>query len=208
MMRCASYGSMKRRAGYALLFMLLCCGIAQAQERHPIATPYPSSSSSTPTMPAATVQIATPHSPQRALLLSALLPGVGQVYNRQAWKIPIIYTGLGACAYFIADNYGMMKQYRDEYVYRVQHNGEGRNPELSRYPTANIYNMYDARNRNFQLSILVTAAVYGLNLVDAFIFGHLFEFEMDDNLSLFCHPTLQYQEGAGLVPAAGITLRF
>ncbi len=201
------HNSTKRRAGVALLFMLLCQLPATAQEQNAIMPPQ-HTDNPTATLTPASLQASSPHSPQRALLLSALLPGAGQVYNRQAWKIPIIYAGLGTCTYFIIDNYGMMKQYRDEYVYRVQHDGASRYPELSHYPTANIYNMYDARNRNFQLSILVTAAVYGLNLIDAFVFGHLFEFEMDDNLSLLCQPTLQYQAGQGIVPAAGITLRF
>ncbi len=201
------YKSMKRRACYALLFMLLYQMSATAQEQHPSPLSSPKESSGTVLQPVS-LNAATAHNPKHALLLSTILPGAGQVYNRQAWKIPIIYAGLGACTYFIVDNYSMMKQYRDEYVYRVQHGGESLNPELSRYPTANIYNMYDARNRNFQLSILVTAAVYGLNLIDAFVFGHLFDFEMDDNLTLLCHPTLQYQAGHGLIPAAGITLQF
>ena len=56
------------------------------------------------------------HSPQRAIILSAVLPGAGQVYNRQAWKIPIIYAALGGIGYYTYNNYSQMKYYKDEYL--------------------------------------------------------------------------------------------
>lgn len=146
------------------------------------------------------------HSPRRAVLLSAVLPGAGQVYNHQAWKIPIIYAGFAAVGYWIGSNYSQMKLYRDEYLFRRQHGDTPSLQDYANYPTANIYNMYQSYNKNFQLSVIVGVAVYGLNLIDALVFGHLYEFEISDDLSLTAQPAL-LQDGLGR-NAAGVSLQF
>lgn len=149
------------------------------------------------------------HSPTRALVLSAILPGAGQVYNRQAWKIPIIYAALGGMAYYSYYNYTNMKQYKDEYLYRVQNDGAV--SAFETLPTSNVYNLYQSYNQTFQLAIILSVAVYGLNLIDAYVYGHLFDFQIDDDLTLNFRPTatpLPTQQGLTLVPAATLTLRF
>lgn len=130
------------------------------------------------------------HNPNTALILSAIIPGAGQVYNRQAWKIPIVYAGLGGVGYFIYSNYNDMQLYKKEYLYRVNHDNGFQNPDLIDYPTTNIYNLYESYNKNFQLFCLVEVAVYGLNLLDAYVFGHLFDFERENNMYLTLNPML------------------
>lgn len=159
------------------------------------------------------------HSASKALILSAVLPGAGQVYNGQAWKIPIIYAGLGGVAYFTYSNYKQMKLYKEEYLYRVNNNGASLHPDnldISSSPTSNIYNLYEDYNKTFQLSIIIAAAVYGLNLLDAYVFGHLYDFQITDDLTLNIAPELlpysktngSFGAGLGFAPAAGIRLRF
>jgi hypothetical protein len=148
------------------------------------------------------------HNPRKALLLSAILPGAGQVYNKQAWKIPIIYGALSAGGYFIYDNYKNMRAYKDEYLYRVNHNDQYHSAEYEEYPTENIYNMYETYNQRFQLSTIITVAFYGINCLDAFVFGHLFEFEISDDLSMTCQPQMQYDINHGVLPGVGISLSF
>lgn len=148
------------------------------------------------------------HNPRRALLLSALLPGAGQVYNGQAWKIPIAYGILGVGGYFIYDNGSNMRTYKKEYLYRVSHDNAFLYEENEEYPTENIYNMYETYNQRFQLSIIVTVALYGLNCLDAFVFGHLFEFDISDDLSLMCQPVLQRDDRGALLPGGGMVLTF
>lgn len=130
------------------------------------------------------------HNPNLALGLSAVLPGAGQVYNHQAWKIPIVYAGLVGVGYFIYDNFQQMQLYKSEYLYRVNHDDNFLNPELSNYPTANIYNLFESYNKNFQLFCLIEIAVYGVNLLDAYVFGHLFDFDMENNMDLTLNPIL------------------
>lgn len=148
------------------------------------------------------------HSPRKALLLSIVVPGAGQIYNGQAWKIPIIYAALGAGGYMIHSFYGKMHDSKTEYLYRINHGDAVQNPNFAEDPTANVYNLYETYNQRLQLSVIVTVALYGLNLLDAFVFGHLYEFEIDDNLSLSCQPFIDYMPSAGLVPSASLTLRF
>ena len=153
------------------------------------------------------------HSATKALVLSAILPGAGQVYNHQAWKIPIIYGALGGVAYYTYNNYTLMKTYKDEYLYRVHNEDAYYNSDLASYPTSNIKNMYDSYNQTFQLSIIISVAIYGLNLLDAYVFGHLFDFQINDDLSLFLFPSFENNTpfiGSPLQinPTATIVLRF
>lgn len=130
------------------------------------------------------------HSPNKALLLS-LIPGAGQVYNGQAWKIPIIYAGLGTLGYLVYDNYSQMKMFKDDYLYRIGNGGSALIDRYASYPKESIYNMYQSYNKNFQLMIIISVGVYALNLVDAYVFGHLYDFQINDDLSMHLAPVLQ-----------------
>ena len=156
------------------------------------------------------------HNPTKALVLSAILQGAGQVYNRQAWKIPIIYAAIGGVAYYTYTNYTQMKLYKDEYLYRVANNDAALNADLASKPTSNVYNLYEAYDKTFQLSVIISVAVYGINMLDAYVFGHLFDFQINDDLSLhvapLLAPTLQPSAtGLGtftVAPVAAVSLRF
>lgn len=195
-----------RLSGLALFVVcLLCCVPAAAQSDTAAAQ------SKSPTI-AVSVDNNAPrmHSPRRALILSAVIPGAGQVYNHHAWKVPIIYAALGGVGYYTYYNYTNMKSLKDEYLYRVGHNDASSDPQWDSYPTTNVYNMYETYNKTFQLSIIIGVAVYGLNLLDAYVFGHLFDFQIDDDLALHLNtgliPTAMMP--TPFVPSAGLTLRF
>ena len=128
------------------------------------------------------------HSPRKAILLS-ILPGAGQVYNGQAWKIPIIYGAFAATGYFVYDNYTRMRTFKEEYLLRAG-GGEPQMNGYTGYPNSSIYNLYQSYNKNFQLMVILTGVVYGLNLIDAYVFGHLYDFQIDDNLTLNVSPSL------------------
>lgn len=145
------------------------------------------------------------HSPDVALRWS-LIPGGGQIYNRQAWKVPIIYGAFAGMGYLIYDSYQDMKMFKDEYLYRVNHNDTPNLEEYASYPTSNIYSLYNSNNRNFQLMIIITAGIYALNLVDAYVFGHLFDFQIDDDISMNMAPMLQMTP-AGVTPTIGVVLQ-
>jgi hypothetical protein len=75
----------------------------------------------------------TTHSPKKAVILSAILPGAGQVYNKKWWKVPIIYAGLGTAVYFFIRNNREYHLHRDEYLYRINNGGLTQNPDLEIY---------------------------------------------------------------------------
>lgn len=140
----------------------------------------------------------------RAMCYS-ILPGSGQVYNHQAWKIPIIYGAFAGMGYFIYDNYQSMKMFKDEYLYRVQHDGATNLAGYEGYSTNNIYSLYNSYNQTYQLMVIITVGIYALNLVDAYVFGHLFEFQMNDDISL--GPSL-IGTPFGTRPSLGLTINF
>ncbi len=123
------------------------------------------------------------HSAKKASYLSAILPGAGQVYNKQAWKIPIIYAGAGAVTYFAITNYQNSVKFKTEYYNRIEGNTADLLTDYTKYSDESILSLYDAYNKNFQLSLVIGAAVYLLNIIDAMVYGHLYEFNIDDNLS-------------------------
>lgn len=145
------------------------------------------------------------HSATKALLWS-LLPGAGQVYNHQAWKIPIIYTCFAGAGYFIYTNGTNMAKFKKEYLYRVNNDGATQLAGYANYPTSNIYNLYQSYNQYFQLSIIVGAVFYGLNLIDAYVFGHLFDYDISDDISLRASPTMLTVPDYPLPSAPGLSL--
>lgn len=156
-----------------------------------------------------TTQVEKEHSAAKALLWS-LLPGAGQIYNRQAWKIPIIYAGFAGVGYFVYFNGSNMSKFKTEYLYRVNNDGATQLEAYKNYPTSNIYNLYQSYNRNFQLSIIIGVAVYGLNLIDAYVFGHLFDYDISDDVSLSAAPSMMPVMAAPseYAPTLSLTLTF
>lgn len=157
------------------------------------------------TAPKHSTTVAKEHSATKALLWS-LLPGAGQVYNHQAWKIPIIYTAFAGVGYFIYTNGTNMVKFKKEYLYRVNNDGATQWAAYANYPTSNIYNLYQAYNKNFQLSVIIAAAFYGLNLIDAYVFGHLFDYDISDDISLRAAPTMLAVPDYPLPSAPGLSL--
>ena len=102
-----------------------------------------------------------------------------------------------------------MKAFKDEYLSRRA----GNEPQLegyTNYPVTSIYNLYQSNNKSFQTFVLITVAVYGLNLIDAYVFGHLYDFQVSDDLSLNLAPSFAIDpvNPAGLSPTLQLTLRF
>jgi len=146
------------------------------------------------------------HSPRKALLLS-ILPGAGQVYNGQAWKIPIIYGALAGTGYFVYDNYTRMRAFKDEYLLRAG-GGEPQMEGYTGYYDNSIYSLYQSYNKNFQLMVIITAAVYGLNLIDAYVFGHLYDFQINDDLTLAISPSLIATADIKIAPGIACSFTF
>lgn len=118
--------------------------------------------------------------PAKSTLYSALLPGLGQAYNGDWWKIPIWYGGFVACGYFYHIN--DMEYRRFKYIVDMD-----RNKQESGYTgsiNANQATTYRDQYRRYRdYSILATFLVYALNVIDANVFSYMADFEVDDNIA-------------------------
>ena len=113
----------------------------------------------------------------------SIIPGAGQVYTKKYWKVPIIYSALIASGYYIIDNNKNYKHYRDTYLNRI--NGIGDNTE---YTNNQLITLKDYYKRNREISIMLFSLAYILNIVDASVNAHLFQYDIDENISLKIEP--------------------
>lgn len=128
-----------------------------------------------------------PLAPSRAAFYSAVLPGLGQAYNKRYWKIPIIYAGMAAGIYFYKEQNEDYNRFRDAYKRRLagykddEFYGDGSDPLIS---NDRLINAQRSAQKNKSMSIIVTAAFYLLNIIDANVDAHLRQYEVSEDLSL------------------------
>ncbi len=125
-----------------------------------------------------------PHSPKRAAIYSAILPGTGQIYNKKYWKTPIVYAAFGTIGYFIHDNNNQYKEYREAYKIRMSGNPNLTDKFADKYTDENLKIMRDYYRRNIELSVIIATVVYALNIIDASVDAHLFKFDVSEDLSI------------------------
>lgn len=125
--------------------------------------------------------------PGRATLYSALLPGLGQMYNGDYWHIPIWYAGLAVAGYCWNYNGKQYIRYRDLYNLATTDGGSG----YSGSQTADNLKYYRDKFRRFRdYSILATAVVYLLQIIDANVFATMSDFDVTDDLSMDVSPAI------------------
>lgn len=122
-----------------------------------------------------------PLSPAKAAFYSALVPGLGQAYNKKYWKIPLVYGALGTTLYFYQSNNKKYHEFRDAYKDRLAGNPDPKYAYLDNNRLIQAQRFY---RRNRDLSLLLTAAFYALNIIDANVDAHLGQFNVNNNLSL------------------------
>ena len=153
------------------------------------------------------VEVRKPKSPSRALLYAMVLPGLGQAYNKKYWKIPIIYAGFGTLIYFVNLNDNEYKLYRNAYYHSLLDDGsEPVNEYETLYTTQTLLDYKNYYRRNRDLTYILAAFLYILNIVDATVDAHLFDYEMTDDLSLNVQPTIK--KTADYQNTYGLSLRF
>ncbi|BCY28483.1 DUF5683 domain-containing protein [Flavobacterium okayamense] len=125
-----------------------------------------------------------PLSPAKAAFYSALVPGLGQAYNKKYWKIPIVYIGLGSGIYFYTWNNKKYHEFRDEYKRRLDGTSDPNHPIYGGLDNDRLIRAQQFHQRNRDLSALITAGIYILNIIDANVDAHLMQFNVNDNLSV------------------------
>ena len=154
-----------------------------------------------------------PLSPAKAAFYSAILPGLGQAYNKKYWKIPIVYAAIGTGVYFYISNNKEYNRYRDAYKSRLAgftndefyFDSEGNQLSSPRVTTEGLERGQKFYRRNKELSLLVTIGMYALNIIDANVDAHLLQYNVDENLSLAPHYKINEIDATGNL---GLTLNF
>lgn len=137
------------------------------------------------------------HSVRKALILSAVLPGAGQVYNHLAmpkgkkkayWKVPLIYAGLGVTGYFLYSNQKTQLSLKNEYTNRIE--GLNIDPQWQEYDDQGVLTLYNQYLNQRDLSILALGAVYLFQIADAGVEAHFVRFDISKDLSLHLEPVI------------------
>jgi Family of unknown function (DUF5683) len=145
------------------------------------------------------------YSPRQAAIRSAILPGLGQAYNKKYWKIPIVYAAIGITGYVLVDN---INTYNDiNYALKVLSNKDvanypnvipGLQPLLNRTDGETVLaNNRSLFRRNIDYSVLFLILFWGLNVVDATVDAHLKGFDVSSDLSMHLKPAV-IPGGAGI----------
>jgi hypothetical protein len=142
-----------------------------------------------------------PLRPSKAAFYSAILPGLGQAYNKKYWKIPLVYGAIGTSMYFYLDNNKKYHNYRDAYKKRLL----GLPDEYDYLDDSRLIAAQRFYQRNRDLSLLVTIAFYVLNIVEANVDAHLTQFNVSEKLSLA--PDI-YQNEFTAKPNIGLTFNY
>ena len=150
-----------------------------------------------------------PLSPAKAAFYSAVIPGLGQIYNKSYWKVPLVYIAIGTPIYFYVQNSKEYDRYLSAYKRRQQgftddefySNRSDGQPRLS---TDGLRRGIQFYRRNKELSILIGVALYTLNIIEANVDAHLKQFNVDERLTLepFIHNDFLTQ------PQFGLTLTY
>ena len=154
-----------------------------------------------------------PHSAVKATIMSACLPGLGQIYNGRWWEVPIVYAGLGGLGYLSFSNYSNFRLYLDAYRYSTGDATDVSQKAIDlagRYSSSQLQTYKESYRRSFELYTILTAAWYGLNILDACVYGHLYSYDISDDLTLSVDPYLRPTETPEPLPLytqVGVTFK-
>ncbi len=156
------------------------------------------------------------HSPAKASLYSAIFPGLGQIYNKKYWKLPLVYGGFGALGYAVTFNRTNYSKYKNAYIDFTDELPETQsylnvisgnlNPadfdpvlhpdtydsQQAKWFSEQLNNSMSYYRRNRDLSYIGLVGLYLLNIVDATVDAHLFDYDIGNDLSMKIEPRLMY----------------
>jgi len=157
--------------------------------------------------------------PTRALWLSALCPGAGQIYNRRYWKLPIVVGAFVGLTYGTAWNNRMLNDYSKAYR-DISDNDPNTRSYMDFYPptvkesdidktwlTSTLKNRKDYYRRYRDICIIGIAAVYLLNIVDAYVDASMMHFDVSDDLSMQIKPAV-IENPISVLPSVGMGCSF
>ncbi len=132
----------------------------------------------------------THYSPKKAAIWGAACPGLGQIYNKKYWKLPIVYGVLGTVMYFVVSNGMRLREYNG-YIRNVYDSVPNPYP-VNVLSLSQVETLRNGYRRNTQIASFGLVFAWGLSIVDAVVDAHLHSFDISDKLSMKVKPQLNY----------------
>ncbi len=150
------------------------------------------------------------HSPKLAMLMSTVVPGAGQAYNKKYWKIPVIYVGLGTLGYFAYRNGNYYNKFKN--AYSELYNSGNRDSTVFMFGVDYNLDGLDAGKNYYRryrdMFSIFTVGFYLLNIIDANVDANLYDFDISDDISLRISPASEDVPMAGPVPVLKLRITF
>jgi hypothetical protein len=152
---------------------------------------------------------ASRYDPRKALLFAAVVPGLGQVYNKKYWKLPLVYGGFAVLGWNVKRFHDFHTTYKEQLYYNINHTlgEEEENPE-SGITTRQLRSIEQRSRRERDFWIIMMGAMYLLQMVDAHVDSHLKEFDINPNLKVAVEPTFKNDIMLGRQTGVSFTVRF
>ncbi len=147
--------------------------------------------------------------PARAAFYSAILPGLGQAYNKKYWKVPIVYAGLGIGVAIYLENRDQYNELRDAFRIRLAGGTDDQFSRADGTPIISREGLERAQQRsrrNMELSLLITGAMYVLQVIDANVNGHLDQFDVSRDLTF--RPFIMEPNSLLVAPSYGMSIAY
>lgn len=155
---------------------------------------------------------ASRYNPRKALLYAAVLPGLGQIYNKKYWKLPLVYGGFFGIGYAINFYQGNYTEYKAQLFYNLDNGLTGDNDRDSNdpnaYTTGQLRRIVDKSRRERDFWVIMMGAMYILQIVDAHVDAHLKEFDLNPTFKVSLQPSMSHDELLGRQNSLSIVLKF
>jgi hypothetical protein len=153
---------------------------------------------------------ATRYDPRKALLYAAVLPGLGQIYNKKYWKLPLVYGGFGALGYAVGFYQKGYKKYKSQLFDNINEapNNENFLHPVSELSTGQLRTIVTSYRRQRDFWLIMTGAMYLLQIVDAHVDAHLKEFDVNPNLQVSLEPLIEQDIVLGRQSGVALIIKF
>lgn len=129
------------------------------------------------------------HSPKKAAIMSAIIPGLGQIYNEKYWKVGVIYVGAGFLTYYFKRNVDSLRSYQSAYTARIDSSSATIDAKYTNLSDASVLTNRNFHRRQRDIALLGFFGLYALQIIDANVDAHLREFDINKDLSMKITPS-------------------
>ena len=155
---------------------------------------------------------ASRYDPRKALLYAAVVPGLGQIYNKKYWKLPLVYGGFFGIGYAVNFYHTNYQRYKTLLFYNLN-NGFTNDGDVDpnadlQVSTGTLRTVVDKSRRERDFWIIMMGAMYILQIVDAHVDAHLKEFDVNPNLRVSIEPSITQDELMGRQKSFGVVIKF